>query len=289
MTAALRTISFTLCALLALSACKLQVMVPQGGEVLSIGSGGCATQTVCVFEIDDTDFSETFTAVPQNGWDFLRWNSGGDFLCADSTNTTCVVDNTLLAGNPLAEAIIASKQSYYIQPVFQQRNDPITDIITAAGFELAQVDLFTERTWHDIAAVCPIWNNGICDGTLNGWDMTGWTWADWPTINAVFNFYGKTPPLPLVPPNILGGGQVDSAWAPAFFDAGWRPTLVNGTERRTEGWLRNESLTFGFADAGQMIDQFSPLGNDVAQTAFNYQKTLGGSFLGAWFYRVPVP
>lgn len=286
MTQSLRKAFITLCTVAALSACKLQVMVPQGGEVLSVGSGGCATQTVCVYDIDAADFSETFTAVPQTGWDFLRWNSGGDFLCADSTDPVCVVDNTLAAGNAFAEAIIASKQSYYLQPVFQERNDPITDFITAAGFELAQVDLFTGLTWNDINAICPIWNNGICDGTLNGWDMNGWTWADWPTINAVFNSYGKTPPLPLVPPNILGGGQVNSAWAPAFFDDGWRPTLVDSAQRKTEGWLRDESLTFGFGDVGQMIDQFSPLGNDVAQTAFNYPKTSAFSFLGAWFYRV---
>lgn len=284
-----------LIALTSLAACKLQVMVPEGGEVQSIASNTCLAQTVCVHEIEDTSYSETFTAVPEEGWDFLRWNSGGDFLCADSTSLTCVVSNIPLAGNPIIEAIVASTQSYYIQPVFQQRNEAITDFLTVIGYEIPQPDLFTNLSWSDIAIICPLWNNGICDGILNGYDMTGWTWMDWPTMNAVFNAYGTTPPLPLVPPNISGANEVNSAWAPAFFAAGWRPTsfpsfpLFPASGTMTEGWLRSEPLTPGFGSIGRMIDYDPVVNSDTATSGWNLQKSFALSTLGAWFYRVSPP
>ena len=52
---------------------------------------------------------------------------------------------------------------------------PITDTVIVGDKEWAQVVLFTSLSWNDMNAVCPA---GVCGvGTLNGFDMDGWTWA----------------------------------------------------------------------------------------------------------------
>jgi hypothetical protein len=61
--------------------------------------------------------------VPAPGWNFVRWNSGTDFLCSDSTNPTCVVSNVGTAGNAGIEAIVASDKVYYVMPVFEPEPD----------------------------------------------------------------------------------------------------------------------------------------------------------------------
>ena len=109
-------ILFLLSALL--SGCKLVVVMVQGGEVQSIGSGTCLEGTVCTHNIINTSYAETYTAVPNNGWHFVKWNTGDEFLCADSTNPVCVINNTSLAGNPGAEAVVATNKPFYIMPVF---------------------------------------------------------------------------------------------------------------------------------------------------------------------------
>jgi hypothetical protein len=56
----------------------------------------------------------------------------------------------------------------------------ITDTVFIGDREWAQVDLFTNLSWNDMDRVCP---RGVCgSGTLNGFDMAGWTWASAATV-----------------------------------------------------------------------------------------------------------
>ncbi|MDX1735930.1 MAG: hypothetical protein R3228_16260, partial [Halioglobus sp.] len=128
--------------LVTVTGCKLAVIVVEGGEVQSVASGTCLAGAICIHEIVADDFSETFTAVPQPGWEFVRWNSGGDFFCKDSTNTSCTLSNEGTAAIPAIAAIIASEATYYIMPIFQQVSLPITDTVFADGREWAQPVLF---------------------------------------------------------------------------------------------------------------------------------------------------
>ena len=100
--------------------CRVAVMVVEGGEVESVGSGTCAEGTICIVAVNDTNFSETFTAVPKTGWYFVRWNKGEDFLCGDSADRTCVISTVGTAGNAGIEAIIASDETFYLMPVFKK-------------------------------------------------------------------------------------------------------------------------------------------------------------------------
>ena len=163
-----------LCALLfAITGCKIAVIVVEGGEVQSLASGTCTAGAVCLNEVSDTSYTESFTAVPLPGWSFVKWNNGGDFLCEDQVNPTCTLTTVGAAGTPV-EDIINSDATYYIQPIFVRNTSDIPSIVGPDGNEWADLSLFAGVTYAEIAAACP---GGNCSGTLNGWDMSGWTWA----------------------------------------------------------------------------------------------------------------
>lgn len=119
MTGLLRTGALLVLSLI-LAGCKLAVIVVEGGEVQSTSSGTCSAGVVCINQINDTNYAETFTAIPSSGWRFVKWNSGGDFLCAESKNPECVLSNVELAGYEAAESIVASGATFFIMPVFSE-------------------------------------------------------------------------------------------------------------------------------------------------------------------------
>jgi len=100
--------------------CRVGVAVFEGGNVLSqSGVRDCEEMYTCIFEVNDTNFTETFTAVPKEGYEFEKWKSGDSFLCGNSTKPICKVDNTGLAGNEDIEQIIDSDKLYYLIPEFK--------------------------------------------------------------------------------------------------------------------------------------------------------------------------
>lgn len=115
----LRVIVFT-CLISTVAGCRLEVIVPTGGDVETpLHTRDCSEGSTCLHEINDATFNESFTAIPNQGYIFSRWQRGEDFLCDDSTDPTCVVSNTALAGNAgFEEWIAGSFQTWYIMPVF---------------------------------------------------------------------------------------------------------------------------------------------------------------------------
>jgi hypothetical protein len=106
-------------ALCFLASCKVAVIVVEGGQVESQGSGTCTSGSVCMHQVNNTSYYETFTAVADTGWQFVRWNSGGGFLCGDLTDAACVITTLGAQGAPLIEAVIASAATFNIMPVFE--------------------------------------------------------------------------------------------------------------------------------------------------------------------------
>ncbi len=113
--------SILVCATLALSACKLAVMVPSGGDVSSLsGTRNCSGGSLCEYAVTDLTFNETFTAVARPGYVFSRWNAGLGFVCGDSTDPVCTFSNIdLPAGNAAIDAALASGRFIYAMPVFK--------------------------------------------------------------------------------------------------------------------------------------------------------------------------
>ena len=296
---------------LLMAGCKLAVIVVEGGEVQSTGSGTCAEGTICIVDVTDTNFRETFTAVPGSGWYFQKWNSGDNFFFGGSILPTCSLS---FGGHEESKAVadmVASSELFYLMPVFK----PYQDIITVNGNEWLQPALFTNLSWDEIKAVCPA---GHCadHGVLNGYDMTGWTWASVDDLNALFNYYlgsdemGPGPTsvtlLPDVPDDVLGmpPEPTDPPWATEFFNDGWRATggssarrngdLYGGVDfpsRYCDGHLRGElgggsDYTGSASIHDNEFMEFAFV--DVMSTHFGYH-TLGDAqrnvHWGAWFYR----
>jgi hypothetical protein len=100
---------------LALGGCKLAVIVGEGGDITSVsGTNDCSGPGYCVIDIDDPNFTETFTAVPKPGYEFVKWQDGWGFQCADVQSIFCTVSIPPGA----ASAILASYDTASIRPVF---------------------------------------------------------------------------------------------------------------------------------------------------------------------------
>lgn len=258
--------------------CKLAVIVVEDGEVQSIASGTCVAGSICIVDVDDQYFSESFTAVPGTGRYFHKWNSGDRFLCGGSTDPTCTLSFQGHEESEAVEGMVASSETFYLMPVFRR----YSDTITVDGKEWAQVDLFTNLSWNQINAVCP---KGICAGMLNGHDMTGWIWASVEDLNALFNHYvgrdvlGPGPDHYMVDPN--------SEWAPGFFNDGWRD-MDSGPEDEVGGWVRSLARDFD-AYTPSLVNDFTPLDDtfDMIATDPTTGVELKGDSIGGWFYRTP--
>lgn len=76
-----------------IAGCRLAVMVPSEGNVSSSsGTRDCTGPDYCEFDITEPSFSESFMAVPRPGSEFVEWQGGGGFICADTTDPVCVVE-----------------------------------------------------------------------------------------------------------------------------------------------------------------------------------------------------
>jgi hypothetical protein len=118
--------------------------------------------------------------------------------------------------------------------------------VTVDDKEWAQVDLFTNLSWNDINAVCPA---GVCSGILNGYNMTGWTWASIDDITALFNHYFGSDELGPAP-----DATSDCAGALPFFTDGWRALDI------TDNDLISGMSLMGFSWGGMDADvAFKPV------------------------------
>ena len=182
-----------ICITALLASCKLAVIVVEGGKVTSDDSGTCSAGKICVHQVNDTNYHEQFLAVANNGWVFERWNSGGDFFCAPSTNPFCILNLAEIESNEAIEALVASDETFYIMPIFVQAR-PVTDTAIVDGKEWLQPADFSDYTYDQVSLACPA---SVCSGTLPGSaiDLTGYIWASVDEVSALFNAYGLDPPF----------------------------------------------------------------------------------------------
>jgi hypothetical protein len=275
--------------------CKLAVIVVEGGEVQSTGSGTCVASVICIVDVTDPNFSETFTAVPDEGWYFQKWNSGNGFFCGNSTNPTCTLSFQGYEESKEVEGMVASSEVFYLMPIF--KDSP--SIVVANGKEWLQPDRFLYLSWNQINAVCPA---GVCrdNGTLNGHDMTGWTWASADELNSLFNYY--------LGAELLGPGPSAYSWSEGennpppnrgfandFYSDGWRavseesvpdeyPQNVPNYSRLVSGWISDKGAQAQLL--ALFVDRVFPWGLAVEVST---NSVISGPQpepnFGAWFYR----
>lgn len=186
-----------LCITVFLIGCKLAVIVVEGGEVQSTASGTCVAGMICIVDVNDSNFSETFTAVPDTGWYFQKWNLGDRFFCGGTTYPTCTLSFQGYKESQDVENMVASSDMFYLMPVFK----PIPSTVMANGAVVIdgkawlQPKDFVNYSYNQISEICP---DTLCSGTLPGSkiDLTGYIWASTDDVELLFGFYtdeGKWP------------------------------------------------------------------------------------------------
>lgn len=179
------------------SGCKLVVEVGEGGQVVSTSQQrNCPEDTACVFEVTDTKFTDKFTAVPLQGYRFVKWEAGGpELLCGGATNPVCALTNKSFTGIAAIESIIASDATFLIKPIFKMNTAPrfvpryvvkdskgaVLGEVTNFSYESVTVRLeYVDemKTHHgyllvfDNNSVKPVksnklvWNNATCTGNI---------------------------------------------------------------------------------------------------------------------------
>ncbi len=268
--------------------CKIAVVVPEGGSVQS-SPGYCANDYsqdsgfVCIYSVTDTNYSESFTAIPRDGWQFVKWSGGPSFLCPESTDPTCTVSTVGLAGNAGAEAVIASDKTFYVMPIYVRTASaaPIPRTVTVDGKEWAQPVLFTEVTRSAIAAACP---EGTCSGALNGYDMNGWTWALAEDLNTLFNHYIGSD---LLGPDPDAKNIPDIQWHDIFWSDGWWQTSIVNSHLAIEGFTRGCSA---FEETGILHPDVGEFhvgqNNELASTSYPWSLESRVSTVGPFSYDV---
>lgn len=321
----LKMVSLAALAIVSLTGCKIWVVSPPGGDVLlgdPLNLLRCQGGNVCEIEVDDPSFNRTFTAVPKAGYEFVRWLDAPGHGCRGSTDPACIVS---LPGGAFGQAVVDTYEILSLTPVYRDvgidsdndgirdeededdDNDgvfdvdddcplaagttangcnPITDFVVINGQDWAQLNVFVGLTWNDFNAVCP---GGVCGGSLNGYDMTGWRWASVDELNTLFNTY--------VPSEFALGPGPDSytstfTFMQSFYNTGLSPTseqfrLRIGWEYRWRAWTSSESaaapLEASTGEAQHCACGFI-LGDDIADTAQTAAKT-SNIYSRAWLFR----
>ena len=210
-------------AISSISGCKLAVINVEGGEVRSLSAGTCVAEAICIVDVTDAYFSETFTAIPEDGMYFAKWISGDRFFCGGSMNPKCSLSFEGHEETEAVQQIGESSEMFYLMPVFK----PYQDIVIANGIEWLQPALFTNLSWYDVNAACP---DQVCSGLLKGYDVTGWTWASAEDVRELFNHYislDQTGRSPLSPVREVYAEYSRSKSMAAFLSNGWRDTNEN--------------------------------------------------------------
>lgn len=179
---------------------------------------------------------------------------------------------------------------------------PITDTILVAGKEWAQVDLFGGVSWSELNAVCPA---GVCgSGSVNGFELTGWTWASVNDVNSLFNYYLEG--AGVSGGDLLGPGkdvysERFAAWDNDFLADGWRgnwtlPEIIHGITSDapvtdpTEVHYGSFNSNFYYPKFNIDIRARFYTGSEIG----NPPHPIDGVIKGAWLYKnsiteVPLP
>jgi len=110
---------FCLTIAVALTGCKIVIIVPPGGNVIDAdGNVICLAGQTCEIDVVDFHYQETFSGVPDDGYMFLGWKREGLNLCGGFV-TSCSIATDLFEGNQLVFEILVSDWEWPLVPVFK--------------------------------------------------------------------------------------------------------------------------------------------------------------------------
>jgi K319L-like, PKD domain/Thrombospondin type 3 repeat len=162
-----------------------------------------------------------------------------------------------------------------------------TNYIVADGKQWVQPSDFRGTSWADLDAICPEINSGVCiaGSVLNGFNMSGWIWADREILSSLHKnpVIGLPTTLDLINQRY---SEVDAVWANRFFDI-FDPTIANTTFSYLAALTRETipGRTGEFYLQG-VEDWTDPSRNDVADLRYPWSKSVPDNRFGVWLYRL---
>ena len=157
-----------------LAGCRLEVVVPEGGSVESAtGRYDCDELFICSGEIDDGEFEETFTAVANPGFRFVRWSESESTVC-EGAEGSCTL-RMLDLPPTLRRSLLNSDMVARLVPVFEETDAPAAVSVTGTigVLEGTVIDADTNNTEdtfgpnNAIAEAQMLANPGAAGGYIN--------------------------------------------------------------------------------------------------------------------------
>lgn len=146
------------------------------------------------------------------------------------------------------------------------------------GKEWMQPADFTYNLFSDFANACPA---DPCTGSINGIDLTGWTWATGADVNALYALYG----IPSAPPN---SHSDNSSWVDAIAED-FTLTLEGSNDRRMTVYIRPLPPSTATLDVLSYPAAPWPLDSRAQVTQDSQFGPFPYPYSGAFFYRLPLP
>lgn len=171
----------------------------------------------------------------------------------------------------------------------------ITDVVTVDDKDWAKPVDFKSATWADVDAVCPRLSEGVCSGTLNGFDMNGWTWASVTDVRSMLE--AKYIQASEWENSNLG---VDTLFSPSIINDFGATNEYLGLVDYIEGWSRDIRVSNNYSNGYSLwvsAQDCKTTDRDVCRADFvgDYAapKFVDENKIGGWFYRdatsVPEP
>lgn len=126
---------FLATAVAVLASCKIEIETPvEGGVTTMSGIIDCAADDVCMVDVVDIFFDETFVAEPEQGFVFAGWQQKPRGFCGGQT-TPCQLVTAGFEGNESLTALLNDpSEIFYLEPMF------------AVDRRIDAIDLHEERT-----------------------------------------------------------------------------------------------------------------------------------------------
>jgi hypothetical protein len=126
-----------------LSGCFIEVTSPSGGRVETLsGSLNCGAGEVCMVEVADTNFDQTFQAIPDPDMILDGWQKGRGYINPGGKDSFRLITATF-TDSPLLMSFLASDEVFYLHPKFSP--DPYPEI-AAHRIELDQQGILGDLT-----------------------------------------------------------------------------------------------------------------------------------------------
>lgn len=150
---------------LALTACKIQIEVPQGGSVVTeSGDYQCSAGSICIVEVTDLLFDESFRVETEDGYAFAGWAVRQGGLCGGSMEP-CVLSTSGFASYPALLALLNSDDAFFLEPIFWSGNtgDTLCDYSDTTLNAQPSLNYTSNSEWSCTSTTRDLVANGIPD------------------------------------------------------------------------------------------------------------------------------